>query len=194
MLFPKSASRVPQAAAGKKRRLLAAVLLLVPALLWPASADPEDELKSAAVLGFLRYSQWAPAPGDALTVGVYGRAAFTEALVRTLTGKLVNNHPIRLVPLSLTSDPQGCQLVYVASNKASEVRQVVTSAAAARALTIGETDRFLEYGGVIYLFLIDGHIGFEVNRGALDRSGVIISSNMLRLGQMRDPDRGRALP
>ena len=162
-------------------------------MLCPASSTPEDELKSAAVLSFLRYSDWPVTPGGIITVGVFGRAAFTQALAHTLEGKLVNNRPVHLFPIDLTTDLHGFQLVYIAAgSKAAEVRQILTSTAAAHVLTIGDADRFLDYGGAINLFLIDGHIGFEVSLEALGRSGITISSNMLRLGQIRDSHHGRA--
>lgn len=169
---------------------LAAALLLPLVVIRLAASTPEDELKSAAVLSFLRYSEWPATPGGAITVGVFGRAAFTQVLDRTLDGKLINNRPVRLVPVDLASDLHGVQLVYVAASKAAEVRQILSGSAAAHALAIGETDRFLDYGGAINLFLIDGHIGFEVNLEALERSGVTVSSRMLRLGQIRDPRHG----
>jgi hypothetical protein len=58
-------------------------------------------------------------------------------------------------------------------------------------LTIGETDGFLEQGGAVNLFLMDGHMAFEVSLGTLTRSGVEISSKLLRFGQIRDLKRGR---
>jgi len=183
-----SRGRLPRAAA----TLAAVALLLILSIVCPASSTPEDELKSAAVLSFLRYSDWPVTPGGIITVGVFGRADFTQALAHTLEGKLANNRPVHLFPIDLTSDLHGFQLVYIAASKAAEVRQVLTSTAAAHVLTIGETDRFLDYGGAINLFLIDGHIGFEVNLEVLARAGVTISSNMLRLGQIRDPRHGRA--
>jgi len=178
-------------AAARPGALAAVALSAALALVCHASATPEDELKSAAVLSFLRYSEWPAPPGGPITVGVFGRAGFSQALSHTLEGKVINNRPVHLIPLDLTSDLHGCQLVYVASAKAPDVRQMAAGAAAAHVLTIGETDRFLDYGGAINLFLIDGHIGFEVNLETLERSGVTIGSNMLRLGQIRDPRRGR---
>jgi hypothetical protein len=184
--------RQPREILTRRRAVTAGVSLLVLALACPAASTPEDELKSAAVLSFLRYSEWPVAQGGAIAVGVFGRAAFTEALTHTLDGKLINNRPVHLVPLDLSSDLHGLQLVYVAAGKAAEVRQIVAGTAAAHVLAIGETDRFLDYGGAINLFLIDGHIGFEVNLEVLERSGITISSSMLRLGQIRDPRRGKA--
>jgi len=174
------------------RGTAAVVLLFVLPLLCRAAASPEDELKSAAVLSFLRYSDWPAAPGGAITVGVFGRAAFAEALAHTLEGKLINNRPVRLVPVDPASDLHGFQMVYVAANKASDVRQILAATAAANALAIGDTDRFLDYGGAIHLFLIDGHIGFEVNLETVGHTGVTISSSLLRLGQIRDLHHGKA--
>jgi hypothetical protein len=174
--------------------LAAGAVWLAGATASAASSNPEDELKSAAVLSFLRYSDWPAAPGGAITVGVFGRTAFAQALAHTLEGKAVNNRPVHLMEVALTSDLRGCQLVYVAASKTADVRQMAANAAAAHALAIGETDRFLEYGGAINLFLIDGHIGFEVSLETLERSGVVISSKMLRLGQIRDSRRGRPSP
>ena len=178
----------------KKTRLLTAALAaLVPlalAVVCPATT-PEDELKSAAVLSFLRYSEWPSSSRGSITVGVFGRSGFADALSHTLDGKLINNRPVRLVPVDLTTDLRGFDLVYIASGKTGDVRQILAGAANARALAVGEADRFLDYGGAIHLYLIDGHIGFEVNLEAIERSGVTISSSMLRLGQIHDPRRGR---
>jgi hypothetical protein len=174
--------------------LVRIALAIIIAVVCPASSAPEDELKSAAVLSFLRYSEWPVTPDGTITVGVFGRAAFTQALDHTLEGKVINNRPVHLVPIGLASDLHGFQLVYVAASKAADVRQILSSTAAVHALAIGETDRFLDYGGAINLFLIDGHIGFEVSLETLDRSGVTISSRMLRLGQIRDQHHGRPAP
>jgi len=162
---------------------IAACFALVSAVC-AVSSSPEDELKAAAVLGFLRYSQWSPASAGPITVGVFGRAEFSAALERTLDGKTIGNRPVKLVQLRQAADARGCQLVYVSAAKAAEVKRVLAQSAAP-VLTVGESEHFLEYGGAIYLFLIDGHIGFEVDLQTLGRSGVSISPSMLRLGQIR---------
>ena len=174
------------------RTLAAMALPLVLAVSCPASSTPEDELKSAAVLSFLRYSEWPATPSGAITVGVFGRADFAQALDHTLEGKLINNRPVHLVTIERSSDLHCCQLVYIATSKSADVRQILSSTATVHVLAMGEIDRFLDYGGAINLFLIDGHIGFEVSLEAVDRSGVTVSSRILRLGQIRDFRRGKS--
>ncbi len=78
-----------------------------------------------------------------------------------------------------------CQVLYVATEDHNEVRQTLAVVQASRALTIGETGRFLEEGGAINLLLVDGHMSFEVSVEALDRAGVSISSALLRYGQVK---------
>jgi hypothetical protein len=158
----------------------------VPGASTPVS-EPEDELKSAIVLSFLRYSEFparAAARDVPLVVGTLGRASFEATLRRALEGKTANGRPIRVVPFK-AADAACCSLVYFATGKSAEIRQALESAHAAHALTIGETEEFLEYGGAVYLFLVDGHFGFEVSLDSLGRSGISISSTMLRFGQIR---------
>ena len=169
-----------------------AKLVVVALLAWPlafpgAAGDGEDELKSATVLSFLRYSTWPESarPNEPFSVGVVGRPAFARILGLLLEGKAVNGRTVRLVELKPGSDPRGCQLIYFATDKKSDIEKALQVVVSSHALTIGEADRFLDYGGAVNLLLVDGHMGFEVSLEALDRAGVDISSKLLRLVQIR---------
>jgi hypothetical protein len=70
------------------------------------------------------------------------------------------------------------------------VTLALQNAAAAHALTIGENKEFLHWGGAVRLLVVDGHMSFEVSLDALERSGVSISSRLLRFGQVRDHKKG----
>jgi hypothetical protein len=151
--------------------------------------EPEDQVKSVAVLNFLRYSTWPPPEPGILTVGVLGRRSFLETLRSTLESKPVNGRTIRVTEVKNSADAQACQVVYLATERSSDLKPVLAAAVSARALTIGESGRFLDYGGAVNLFLVDGHIGFEASLEAIGRTGITVSSKLLRIGQIRD--RGR---
>ncbi|MEO8597723.1 MAG: YfiR family protein [Candidatus Solibacter sp.] len=152
------------------------------------STDPEDELKAATVLAFLQNAKWldAESGGPFLTVGVVGRPAISAALHRAIEGKTVNGRVVRILDLTLPADPRCCQLLYVATDHKLDIRRALTGTAAAHVLTIGEANRFLEDGGAINLFLVDGHMAFEVSMAALDQCRVAIGSKLLRYGRVRD--------
>ena len=150
------------------------------------AADPEDELKAATVLTFVRHTVWLQgAPTGPITIGVLGRPSMIRTLQRTLDGKTANNRAIRIVDARASAELTSCQVLYVATDDNNQVRQTLAGARASHALTIGETGRFLEDGGAINLLFVDGHMSFEVSVEALDRAGVSISSTLLRYGQVK---------
>jgi hypothetical protein len=160
------------------------LMLVRPATLVESS---EDELKSATVWLFVQYSHLEPGTDGAITVGVLGRAAFAQALRRTLEGKTTGGHAVRVVDAK--PDMRCCQIVYLATGKTDEIRRALQLTQSLHALTIGESDHFLDIGGAVNLFIADGHITFEASLDALDRCGVTISSNLLKFGQIQS--RGR---
>ena len=150
------------------------------------AAEPEDELRSATVLTFIRHSEWLQGAADGpITVGVMGRPSMIRTLRRTLDGKIANNHAIRVVDAKAPAELNSCQVLYVATDNNSEVRQALSGMRASHALTIGEAGRFLEYGGAVNLTIVDGHMSFEVSLDALEHAGVSVSSTLLRYGQVK---------
>jgi len=172
-------------------RLACLMLVTVLAAVSPAD-EPEDELKAAVVLSFLRYGEWEQVlpPNGALTVGVLGRPEFAQVLRHSLEGKSVNDHSVHVVELKSAAAQQVCQVVYFASDKGLDIKAALETPALARVLTIGETRDFLESGGAVNLFVLDGHMAFEVSKEALERSGINISSRLLRFGQIRSRKQG----
>jgi len=180
-------ARRVSSAVGRAAILLELASLLGATVTASPVSTPEDELRSAVILSFLRYSEW-PERGAAdgtLTVGVLGPPGLVSVLRRTLEAKPVNNRSIHVVELKPVGDPLCCQVIYLATDKAAELRSALAGARAAHALTIGQTDKFLELGGAVNLMVVDGHMAFEVDLKAVEQTGVVISSKLLRYGQVR---------
>ena len=174
-------------AAAIHRRLAGWALLLVCTAMSVSASEPQDELKAAVVLTFLRYSEWPePAARGPLTVGVVGRPSLRLKLKTVLEDRQVNDRPVLVRELRPPFDPKCCQVVYVATNKLPEMEEALAGVHGhGPVLTIGESERFLEIGGMVNLTLVDGHMSFVVNLDAVDRAGVQISSRLLRLGTVK---------
>ena len=179
-------------------RLLLAIFVFiltvaaVPA--YSAVEDAEDEMKAAVVLTFLRYSEW-PSPARSngpVIIGVGGRPGFSALLRRSLDGKTVNNRSISVIELDSAADGQGCNVIYIATGGESKPQQFLKGGRSpAGTLTISDSRDFLESGGVVRLLLVDGRITFEVSMDGLERSGITISSKLLRFGQIRRSKGGK---
>lgn len=154
--------------------------------------EPEDELKAAIVLSFIRYTDWNTVRvQDPITVGVAGRPEFARVLSGALEGKTAGAHRLAVME---TADGvcANCQIVYIASQKSVEVRQLLAAVNNTHALTMGETDHFLDWGGAINLLAIDGRMSFDVNLDTVGRTGNAISSKLLRFGHVHGAKGERA--
>jgi hypothetical protein len=165
---------------------IGAGLILLLAGFAAGATEPEDELKSATVLTFVRHAEWLQGalPGS-IAICVMGRPSMSRMLRRTLDGKTANSHAIRIVDVKAPTDLSSCQVLYLAADNNPELRQTLAGLRNLHLLTIGETDRFLEYGGAVNLLIVEGHMSFEVSLEALERAGVSISSTLLRFGQVK---------
>ena len=108
-----------------------------------------------------------------------------RVLGRALDGKLVNGRQVRVLETTIAAKLLSYQVLYVASDTSAEIKQAVAEAHSRHVLTIGESNHFLEYGGIVNLLLVDGHMSFEVNLPALGETGIEISSKLLRYGQIK---------
>ncbi len=168
-------------------------LLVLFAILLRAGTEAEDELKCATLLAFLQNTHWAehPASDSSITVGVVGRGAFYRSMRMAADGKSVDGRRLRVVQVAASADPGCCQAVYFATDKPAEIRTILQSLTGTHVLTMGENDTFMQEGGAVNLYLVDGHMAFEVSLGALGHAGLEISSKLLRFGQIRDLEKKR---
>lgn len=170
--------------------LLAA--MFVPGEAQPPVAAPEDEVKSALLLGFARYTEW-PAGGGAgggvaggtpLMVGVSGHPTLTRALSRVFAGKSVGGRPLEARNVQTAEQAAPCHVLYIAGGSRKQLEELLGAVRDAPVLTIGESDALIALGGIVQLFEEDGKIRFAVSIEALNRSRLNINARLLRLGHV----------
>jgi hypothetical protein len=178
-------------------------LALALALASPLLADSpsqvratEYELKAAHLLNFGRFVEW---PADVfqgadspIVFGVLGDDPFGPTLDSTLQGKRVGRRPLVVRRLDRPEDAENCHLVFVAASERPRVGKVLREIAARGVLTVGETDRFAEQGGVIQITMEAGRARLTVNTYAASRAGLKISAKLLSLSRLVS-DHGRDL-
>ena len=74
-----------------------------------------------------------------------------------------------------------CKLVYVATTSDKQVRKVLRHLQDRPSLTVGESDNFLKMGGMIHFVRVDNKVRFAINTDAVDKAGLKISSNVLKI-------------
>lgn len=166
------------------RRLLFA-LLPVAGLAVPAAQEVplEYQVKAAYLYNFVKYVEWPEPVTGPILICVAGQNPFG-----TVLEELIRNERVRGVPLRTEVIPgpiDECNVVF--TPRTSKIQAYLKAAAGTPTLTVGETDRFIEQGGMINFFLVDGKIvRFEINRTAAERAKLRISSSLLRLARLTE--------
>jgi len=146
--------------------------------------NEEYRVKAAFVYQFPQFIEWPAAAlsGDArLQICVARPNPFGNALRDLVAGEALNGHAIGIRNVSGTSDVDGCHVLFVAAGAGDLYRDALRRAADKPVLTVGESNTFLEQGGIIRLRIVDRRVRFEVNADAAKRAGLRLSSQLLDL-------------
>lgn len=153
--------------------------------------DREQEIKAAYLFSFTKYTTWPEgtfaSPTDPIIICVLGdnpfdKVDFAERLKnRSVAGRAVQ---VRLAR-QLEDVPAVCHLVFVAESYRKKMDTVLEHFSARKILTVSDIDRFCSDGGMLGFIRKDGAIRFEVNIGAVEKAGIKLSSNLLKLAQIR---------
>ena len=153
----------------------------------------EYEVKAAFLYKFATYVRWPPqsaAVTDApFVIGVIGKDPFGRALDAVMKGQSVHGRAVVVKRLARPEEALRCQVVFVCSSERGALRQILGTLNGAPVLTVGDTDRFAEQGGMINLTTEENHIRFEINKRAIDRAGLKVASQLLGLARIVDEEK-----
>ncbi len=176
-------------------RPISALLLLVLtcALAVPGAAlggtSSEYRVKAAFLLNFLKFIEW---PKDVfadseekIVVAIVGDDPFGALLEEAFAGKTVRGRSVSIIrhknlPVSTEAD-----VVFVGPSEDRRLREILGSLEGVAILTIGESERFGDAGGMIRLFVENRKVLFEVNPDEAARSDLKISSKLLGIARIR---------
>jgi hypothetical protein len=151
----------------------------------PAAQGVPDEyrLKAAFLYQFPQFIEWPPSavePADSIQLCVSRPSPFGTALEELTRGETLHGRPLSVREIASSADLAGCHLLFVRGK--SGVTDALLKAAVGRPiLTVGDSDRFLEAGGIIALKMVNRRVRFEVNIAAANGSGLRVSSQLLGL-------------
>ncbi|MEZ4525637.1 MAG: YfiR family protein [Desulfobacterales bacterium] len=149
------------------------------------STASEYQQKAEFICDFAKFVRW---PQDEnrdspLRICILGKNPFGNAL-RSLENRSVRGRP---VSFRLCPDEQGaddCHIVFVSALEKERLVSVLSRFRSRPVLTVGEFPGFAAEGGIISLIRTGDQIRFEINTEAARRSGLQISSHLLKLARI----------
>ena len=173
-----------------ERRFITRRVLFLATLLFGVRAEAqtamtESQVKAMFVYNFLKFVEW---PLDAsvgtkapFVVVIIGEGATADATERFLESKTIGERPLVVRRIDWDESLAGARAAFVVERDAKRLRRILSAAATAGVLTIGEGESFATSGGVIGLLVEDRKVRFDVDTTAAQNARLRVSSKLLAL-------------
>jgi len=168
------------------------VLALVVASLTAApTAAPNNEyaIKSVFLYNFCHFIEWPDSafssPNEPLTIGVVGEDPFGSLLQEAVQGETYHNRPIVIEHYRGPKDIKRCHILFVARSEMGRSDSILAAVAGRSVATVGETEDFLDRGGMIALPAERNRVHLRVNPTAMRQASLTVSSKLLRVADLK---------
>lgn len=167
--------------------LTLSVALGVAPLLRGDSPPNEYRVKAAYIYHFAELVEW---PSDAVKVDshtidlcVVGEDPFRGDLESIVEGKPIGGRVIHVRHIKKSPLAEHCQILFVGKNEDKRIPSLLAELRDAPVVTVGETDDFVQQGGIIRFCLDNNKVRFEINMQAAEGARLKISSRLLLLAK-----------
>ena len=148
----------------------------------------EYRVKSLFLLNFAKYVDW---PSNAfagtnapIAIGLIGDDKFAAELSKTVAGKTASGRRIVIQPIEKDDDFPKCHILFVAGSDKKRLGEILDEIKTLPVLTVGETEEFMQRGGVINFAKREGKVRLEINLNASRQAKLVISARLLSVADV----------
>src|SRR5579859_6313944 len=152
-----------------------------------AQAISEDRVKAAYLFSFTKFVEWPAAsftgPSDPIRLCILNDKPFQEQLSQIAGNRRIAGHPVNVILVHDAKESRSCHELFIGSTQSQDALQVIDSLRGASVLTVGETDNFVQQGGIINFVVLGEHVQFQVSQKAANLAGLRMSSQLLSVAK-----------
>jgi hypothetical protein len=178
------------------RTKIAAGAALLAVLVLPASAQsppPEGKteyaLKAVFLLNFCRFIEWPKSafssPSEPITIGIIGEDPFGPLLNEAVQGETQHGRAIKVEHYRRPDQIGHCHLLFVSRSETARLDAILAAVSGKSIVTVGETDVFLDRGGMIALTADRSRVRLHINPEMLRAASLDVSSKLLRIAEIK---------
>jgi YfiR/HmsC-like len=151
-----------------------------------AQARPSEFDVEAAYLfnfgKFMRLSEGSQAlRRTTFDICILGRDPIGRTIDELASNETIDNRPVRIVRIADVSRARTCDVVFIGTRDRDSIREDLAILAGSDTLTVGDSEDFLEEGGMIQFLVEREHVRFAVNLNAVRKTHLVLSSQLLRV-------------
>lgn len=149
------------------------------------------EVEAAFVHHVAKFVEWPVElrAGDKLRLCVMGQSPFAKA-ADLLAGKPVGGRIWEVRHVDFYANLQECRVLFIAASESDNLRRVLADIKDSAILTVGDSEGYAERGVMVNFYSEQNKVRMEINADAVRRSGLKISSQLLKLARIVNNPRG----
>ena len=153
-----------------------------------SNPNREVTIKAGFIYNFARYSQWKSEETSKNSFNICSPdKSFTAVAMALLNKTKIHDLPIQIDTVDYsTAILSECDILYLPADFFTIWEGRILSKDLHSTLIIGDTEKILTAGGHIRFFLAGGKVRFEINLKSLERSGIKMSSKVIRLAVIQE--------
>lgn len=159
-------------------------LVLLASLVYAQRGKPTQfDIEAVYLYQFGRFIQWPTqaAATEAFPICVLGRDPFGKTLDSTISGEKIGNMPLRADRIEDLDDVKHCRILYIGPSEDSRLDTILSKVGSSSVLTVSDLPDFESHGGMIQFIVEDSRVRFEINVTVARKSGLNISSQLLKV-------------
>ncbi len=139
-------------------------------------------------MNFARYVEWPVDSFESATspivIGVIGENRFGGDLAAAVAGRNVEGRPVLQKAIETPADADKCQILFVSASAKAGVSGILRRIRTKSVLSVGESERFTDFGGIINFVKKDGKVRLEINLEAAREARLHLSAKLLSVADV----------
>jgi hypothetical protein len=110
-----------------------------------------------------------------------GEDPFGTILDATVRDEKIEGRPVTALRITTVQQATSCKVLFLSRSEEGQARKTLAALRNAGVLTVSDMPDFLDRGGIIQFVIRDNRVRFEVNLENAERSGLTLSSELLKV-------------
>lgn len=146
--------------------------------------DVDYKAYTLFLYNFMKYVEWPNNDGDFI-IGVVGTTPVTKELHELAKNKKAKGRKIVVINIANPGDALLCNMIYIPSNKSSELKSITEKIKGKSILIVAEREGMAKKGAA-FSFAIDDDdsLKFDINKTVLEMQGLKIANILMSLGEI----------
>lgn len=149
----------------------------------------ESEIKAAYIERFTRFVEWPHEfANNVFKIAVIGENPFHTSLDDLFAEIKVKNLNVEIIYTNNTNDLPKVNLVFIAGTEKKRINEILSAIGEKPILIISDSRGFCKMGTYINMYADGNNIRYEINKDALEKTGLKISSLLLTTAKIVKSD------